>query len=315
MLSVVIPLYNKSQSVERTIRCVQKQTYQDFEVVVVDGYSSDGSLEIIQRLSAEDTRIKVYMQENRHGVTPARNECVQHSVSEHIVFLDADDIWEPTYLERLYSLICDYPDASIWGMAYATMIGKVKTRNSKISTGVYKGFRGLLPSNPWREYGCPYWTSATAVSKTAFNRVWGFDNKIIYGEDIDLWYRLMLNFPAAFDSTETLAFYRLDAENRACNHTFPLEIHIPYHIDKYQTYRENNADFRCFFDRQMLYRLFPYAGDKKYKTELKQILNQIDFSLQKKSMYWRFRLPRLYRLWLRCKKQETVALQPYEGGR
>ena len=313
MFSVVIPLFNKALSIEQTIRCVQSQTLQDFEVVVIDGWSTDGSLDIIRRLADEDNRIRLYMQNNRHGVTPARNETIEYSRSENIVFLDADDVWDERYLERLAALISDFPDAGIWGMGYTTLCGDSKAVNIKHTTGVFENFRGLLPSNPWREYGCPYWTSATAVSKKAFEVVGGFDNRIIYGEDIDLWYRLMLNFPAAFDATETLAYYRTDAENRACDHTFPLKIHIPFYIDKYKVYRENNPDFRYFFDRQMLYRLFQYAGNEKYAEDLKSILCQIDFSLQKRSMYWRFKFPNAYRWWSERKHKEVQVLKPYEG--
>ena len=298
MFSIVIPLYNKTLSVKSTIRCIQAQTVQDFEIVVVDGYSADGSLEIIRRLAEDDSRIRIFMQENRQGVTPARNETVQHATNEHIVFMDADDYWEPDYLATLSSLIRDYPHAGIWGIAYSTMQDGQKTTATRWLQPPYKGFRGLLPTNPWREWGCPYWTSATAISKTAFKAVSGFDNNIIYGEDIDLWWRLMLRFPAAFDATHTLAYYRIDAENRACNKVYPLHIHIPYHIDKYVNDRKANADFRYFFDRQLLYRLFPYCFEKQYRKEIQHILDQVDFSLQKKSLYWRFKFPHLYK-WLK----------------
>nr|HPG55738.1 glycosyltransferase [Candidatus Enterocola sp.] len=76
MISIVIPLYNKAQSIANTIRCIQQQTYQDFEVVVIEGWSTDGSTELIHQLAAQDTRIHVLMQQNRKGVTPARNEGV-----------------------------------------------------------------------------------------------------------------------------------------------------------------------------------------------------------------------------------------------
>ena len=118
MISIVIPLYNKAKSIEKTVRCIQAQTYQDFEVVVVEGWSTDGSTEIIHRLAEEDPRIHVLMQQNRHGVTPARNESVEAAVSEHIAFLDADDYWEPTHLEQLVKLIEDYPNAGIWGLGH-----------------------------------------------------------------------------------------------------------------------------------------------------------------------------------------------------
>ncbi|MBQ7192657.1 MAG: glycosyltransferase family 2 protein [Paludibacteraceae bacterium] len=314
MISIVIPLYNKAQSITNTIRSLQRQTYQDFEIVVVDGYSTDGSLEQIQQLSKQDPRIHVYMQVNRHGVTPARNETVEHAQAEHIAFIDADDRWDDHYLENLVALIHDYPQAGIWGMAYSTMQGEQVLVDSRWQSAPYNDFRGLLPANPWREWGCPFWTSATAISKKAFNEVGGFDNSIIYGEDIDLWYRLILNYPAAFDATNNMAYYRTDAENRACEHTFPLNIHIPSHIDKYKPYRLANTDFRAFFDRQMLYRLFPYTADTEYQNALKPILQQIDFSLQKKSMCWRFRFPKLYRFYLRCKGKEDKHLEQYQGG-
>ncbi len=307
-ISIVIPLYNKAQSIEQTIRCIQAQSYQDFEIVVVDGYSQDGSLEIIQRLAQEDSRIHVFMQENRHGVTPARNESIEHAQYEHIAFMDADDYWEPTYLERMVQLIENYPQCGIWGIAHGTMVEEKKVERREASAE-----RGLLPNNPWKTIGCPYWTSATAISKTAWKTVGGFDNRIIYGEDIDLWWRIMLQFPAAWDGTETLAYYRVDAENRACNHVFPLKIHIPYYIGKYEKARIANADFRRFFDLQCLYRLYPYAVAGEYKQEMWECLNQIDWSLQKKSLYWRFRFPHLYHIWQRIRGRKEQKLEQYQG--
>lgn len=307
MISIVIPLYNKAQSIENTIRCIQAQTYQDFEIVVVDGWSKDGSLEIIQRLAKEDLRIRVLMQINKHGVTPARNESIEAAQSERIAFIDADDHWEPTYLETLVKLMDDYHEAGIWGLNYGTMVGENKYPNQS----AYAGYRGVI-ENPWVK-GSPYWTSAIGISKTAFEKVGGFDNRIIYGEDIDLWYRLMLEFPCAYED-KVLSYYRIDAENRACEHTFPLKIHIPYYIDKYAKYREANKDFRKFFDLQCLYRLYPYALAGQYKEELKHSLAPIDWSLQKHSMRFRFLFPRVYNIYRNMRGRKERELEQYSGG-
>lgn len=307
MISIVIPLYNKAQSIKNTIQCIQAQTYQDFEIVVVDGWSKDGSLEIIQGLAAEDSRIRVLMQQNKHGVTPARNESVNAAMNERIAFIDADDYWEPTYLATLVKLMDDFPEAGLWGLNYGTMKGNKKYPNMSL----YAGFRGII-DNPWVK-GSPFWTSAIGISKVAFERVGGFDNRIIYGEDIDLWYRIMLEFPCAYEDN-VLCYYRIDAENRACEHVFPLKIHIPYYIDKYSIYREANKDFRRFFDLQCLYRLFPYAATGEYNDELKQCLEPIDWSLQKPSMRFRFRFPRLYNLYRRLRGRKERQLEQYQGG-
>ncbi len=295
MISIVIPLYNKAQSITSTIHCIQAQTYQDFEIVVVEGWSTDGSTEIIKQLAAEDARIRVLMQQNRKGVTPARNESVIAAQAERIAFIDADDYWEPTYLETLVRLMDDYPDAGIWGLSYGTLTNNEKHCGSSIMPA---GFRGYL-TNPW-ERGCPYWTGAVGISKKAFEKIGGFDNAIIFGEDLDLWFRLMLNFPSVFEVTEQPhVYYRLDAENMATSKVFPLEIHLPYHIGKYAAYRQKDAAFRKFFDLQCLYRLYPYATMRKYRKDVKRILKEIDFSQQKLSMRLRFIFPRLYGFYMK----------------
>lgn len=308
MISIVIPLYNKVQSIEKTIRCIQAQTYQDYEIIVVDGWSKDGSLEIIQSLAREDDRIHVLMQQNMHGVTPARNESIAAATNERIAFIDADDYWEPAYLETLVRLMDDYPQAGLWGLNYGTMIGTNKHPNTP---SLYPGHRGII-DNPWLK-GSPFWTSAIGISKKAFEKVGGFDNRIIYGEDIDLWYRLMLEFPCAYED-KVLSYYRIDAENRACEHAFPLKIHLPYYIDKYAAYRESDQDFRRYFDLQCLYRLYPYALNGQYKEELKHSLAPIDWSLQKKSMRFRFRFPHIYDFYRKLRGRKDRQLEQYSGG-
>lgn len=305
--SILIPLYNKAQSITSTIQCVQNQTYTDWEIVVVDGYSSDGSLEIIKELAKSDERIHVFMQENRRGVTPARNESVAHAQYNLLAFLDADDYWEPEYLENMAKLIKDYPNAGIWGTNYGTIENGVKKQN----TTLFPSHRGVI-ENPWIK-GNPYWTSAIVISREAFDKVGGFDNRIIYGEDIDLWYRIMLHNECVYED-KVFSYYRIDAENRACNHVFPLEIHIPYYIEKYSEDRKNNKDFRRFFDLMMLYRLYPYCFEKKYKKEVKRLLKHIDFSLQKRSMRLRFCFPSLYRWIRKMKGVKEEKLENYQGG-
>ena len=307
MISIVIPLYNKAQSIKNTIQCIQAQTYQDFEIVVVEGWSKDGSLEIIQDLAAEDPRIRVFMQQDKHGVTPARNESIAAAKSERIAFIDADDYWEPTYLATLVQLMDDYPEAGLWGLNFGTMVGANKYPNISL----YAGYRGII-DNPWVK-GSPFWTSAVGISKIAFEQVGGFDNRIIYGEDIDLWYRIMLEFPCAYED-KVLSYYRVDAENRACEHTFPLKIHFPYYIGKYAKYREASEDFRRFLDLQCLYRLYPYTLTDEYSDELKQCLAPIDWSLQKPSMRFRFRFPRLYNFYRGLRGRKERQLEQYQGG-
>ncbi len=289
MVSIVIPLYNKAQSIANTIACIQNQTYQDFEIVIIEGWSTDGSQEIIKKLAEADDRIHVFMQKNRNGVTPARNESIEEAKYEHIVFMDADDYWEPTYLETMVMLIEDFPDAGIWGMHHGEIDANGKHNAKPIMP---EGFRGVI-KHPWIPRH-PYWTSATAVSKSAVKNIGGFDNRIIYGEDTDMWWRLMLEFPAVFQQSPVLAFYRVSAENRAMNKVIPLNILYIYYFEKYKKYREDNSDFRHFIDKECMWWLFPYYAENPNDKDVQRILKQIDLKEYKWSFRFRFKYPRLY---------------------
>ena len=97
MISIIIPLYNKVKSITQTLNCVMQQSYQDFEVVVVDDGSTDGSIDVVHKFL--DERIRVVSKSNG-GVSSARNVGIKEAKYNYIALLDADDYWEPNYLEE-----------------------------------------------------------------------------------------------------------------------------------------------------------------------------------------------------------------------
>ena len=292
-ISVVIPLYNKQESIVATLQSVLAQTYTDYEVVIVNDGSTDNSAEVVQefiqasRLSSLAFRL---ITQPNAGVSAARNRGIMDAKGEYIAFLDGDDLWDEKYLETLHQLICDYPEAGIYGTTSGIIIGKKREREHS----VYLNHRGYI-SNPWK-LGSPYSTSAVVVCKTVFDQVGIFDTRMTHGEDIDMWWRILLDYKGAYEDT-VLSYYRLDAENSAMSHPIPLETHIPNFIDKYIEARLTNKEFCRYFDAEMLGRLYPYLFDKKYRKEAKSISKKINFRLQKKSLYLRIKFPYLYRLY------------------
>jgi len=99
LVSVVIPAFNTSRFIEKSIDSVRKQTYRNLEIIVVDDGSSDDTADIVRRVMKEDSRVKLLQQENG-GIASARNLAVKHSGGEFIAPLDADDMWLPSYLEK-----------------------------------------------------------------------------------------------------------------------------------------------------------------------------------------------------------------------
>ena len=115
LISVIIPIYKAEKYLEKCIRCVLKQTYQNLEVILVDDGSPDGSGVICDRLATEDSRIKVIHKENG-GAATARNAGLDVMTGEYIAFVDADDYMEQTYIEKLYEIILkNQADVAICG--------------------------------------------------------------------------------------------------------------------------------------------------------------------------------------------------------
>lgn len=285
MISVIIPLYNKEQSIAGTIEQVLKQTFSDFEIIVVNDGSTDKSAEIVR--SFHDHRIRLFEKQNE-GVSSARNFGIRKAKYQYISFLDADDYWVDNYLEKLYQLIISFPECGMWGIGY----GHEYDENSR-ELIEQNYFRGIVDNYwKWHPLGA-FWTSSTTIRKDVFDTAGYFDERIRWGEDIDMWYRVILNYTVAFDS-EVLVYYRQHAENRAMKKIVQMNAFLPYYIDKYAKYRRQNKDFRIFFDHEILGRIYPYFVTNKKDDDVQRILKQINIFEQKKSYWLKFKWPLIY---------------------
>lgn len=95
LLSIITPAYNASKYIHETIQAVQNQTFQDWELVIVDDISTDNTQEIVQNLSKKDPRIRFFALPQKGGPALARNFALERASGKYIAFLDADDIWLP----------------------------------------------------------------------------------------------------------------------------------------------------------------------------------------------------------------------------
>ena len=209
MISVVIPLYNKAGQVAHTLRSVLGQTFGRFEVVIVDDGSTDGSAD--EARSVHDERIRLVSQRNA-GVSAARNRGVAEARYDLIAFLDADDEWEPTYLETQYNLYKKYPDCSVYACNYEFCNADGRVTPTILRKLPFEGEDGIL-SNYFEVASCshpPLWTSAVMVRKQALQAVGGFPLGIRSGEDLLTWARLAVKYKIAF-SRKPLATFVFDA--------------------------------------------------------------------------------------------------------
>lgn len=286
MISVVIPLYNKQSCIVSTVESVLAQTYTDFELIVVDDGSTDDSADAVRGI--HDSRLRLVSKRNG-GVCSARNEGIHQAKSEDVAFLDADDLYEPGFLEEIADLIEKCPEASIWGTSYYFLKGGDKVPADK---PLPKGFKGVVDNSKW-DLAHIYCSSAVCCRKSALEEVGLFDERMTYGEDLDVWWRIMLKHPAAYSNRE-LAVYRFDEDNRAMNRKIPLDRMYIYCFEKYAEARKSNLAFRHFIDQECMWWLYPYFVEDPKNPDVLRILSQIDLSEYKSSFKFRFKHPSLY---------------------
>ena len=117
MISIIIPLYNKEQSIEKTVHSVLSQSYNDFELVIVDDGSVDQSVAVVKGMT--DERIKLIQKKNG-GVSSARNSGIHAAKNEWIAFLDADDLWHVNFLRSVVEVIDKVHDVQVITTDYET---------------------------------------------------------------------------------------------------------------------------------------------------------------------------------------------------
>ncbi|GGZ14987.1 glycosyl transferase [Echinicola pacifica] len=199
MFSVVIPLYNKEDSVADTLASVLAQENADFEVVIVNDGSTDSSLDIVKGIN--DSRIKIFEKENG-GVSSARNYGIAKSEFPYIAFMDADDKWKPNYLSEMSKLINDYPQAGMFTCYHCTIYnGEQLDMELNIERGILDNYFKHCLRFPIA------WTSSTIVRKEVFEVVGGFPVGMVSGEDDYTWAKIALKYPVAF-LPENLSIYQ-----------------------------------------------------------------------------------------------------------
>ena len=222
LVSVVIPLYNKEPYIARALNSILCQTFQDFEVIIVDDGSTDKGAEVVREFN--DPRIRLIQQEN-HGLSRARNRGIEETGGHLIAFLDADDEWMPEHLEVLVRLQEKYPEAGAYTTAYLKIHPKTGVNKTHFHSIPEKPWEGLLPSYfKSAAFGdLPVSASSVGISRDILIKFGGFNSEAVLCEDVDLWGRIALKYPIAF-SWEGEGIYHTEASNRVCNSTRkPLE--------------------------------------------------------------------------------------------
>jgi len=291
--SVIIPLYNKAPYVAKAIGSMLSQTFSDYELVIVDDGSKDDSAEIAARAIEGHVNCRILKQENL-GVSVARNNGVAASKGEYLCFLDADDWWEPTFLEEMSHLIENFPEAGIYGTNY-TIVNETKHKTRVAKVGVGEGFEmGYV--NYCHVYAStmymPLWTGAVCVPRSVFDEMLGFPIGIKLGEDFLLWIRITLKYKVAF-LNRPLAFYNQDVDmvNRGVGKLHKPQEHMLWNMGFMSEEEKTNSDCKQLLDNLRAYGLLPYYLAKEYREDAQKELDKVDWSMQPRKMWRQYHFP------------------------
>jgi hypothetical protein len=199
-VSFIMACYNAADTLEQAVQSIQRQTIKDWEAIIVDDGSTDGSLAVAQKLATADARIRVVSQANE-GAAKARNFGIGMARGEWIMFHDADDWTAPNFLERLLALAASDP-----------AVGVVSCATDIVDDGqtLLKRLPAFDLSDPFPVFvrTCAVTSIATLVKRRHVAALGGFDETLQTCEDWDLWQRMARSGIGFATTPEPLSFYR-----------------------------------------------------------------------------------------------------------
>ena len=195
--SIVIPVFNKEKYIKETILSVLNQTYDNYEIIIINDASTDNSLKIIEEVISD--KAVIINNKNNLGLSASRNIGFEASSDKYIAFLDGDDVWDKNFLKEINELIINFPKESIFGTYYKEnyngkiLYPKINIKEKLLGTKfVIKNFfeanlRRLIITQ-----------SCLVFKKNIFDTVGLYNPEITFAEDIDFYIRCFQNFNLAY---------------------------------------------------------------------------------------------------------------------
>ena len=205
-VSIIVPMYNAEKFIGKTIESVLSQTYENWEMLIMNDVSTDNSLAVVNEYVKKDDRIKVVNTEKNMGVVKGRNHLIDLANGKYIAFLDADDYWHSQKLEKQIQFMKE-KNAGISCTEYT----RVKENGEKINEVVIKSeisYTDMLKNN---YLGClTVMYDIEKVGKRYFK-------ELEKNEDYVLWLEIVKDVKKIFGLKENLAYYRVLENSRSSN--------------------------------------------------------------------------------------------------
>lgn len=248
-VSVVMPAFNSEKTIEKAISSVLSQTYGNFELIIVDDCSVDGTSDIIEAFKEKDSRIIHLKNERNSGVSFSRNYAIKCACGDWIAFLDSDDMWTIDKLEKQINLINKNPEAVLTYTASSFISENEEEYGYILHVKPKIGYSDLLKKN--------LISCSSAMVKASVMKNIAMPNDKMH-EDYYVWLNILKQYEYAYGIDEPLLIYRLSATSKSANRLKSAKM-------LYNTYKAvGYPDFVCFM---FICRYTIYSVKKRYKIK------------------------------------------------
>lgn len=249
MFSVIVPIHNKLPHLDRSIRSVLQQTFTDFELILVDDCSDDGSSDKIKNYS--DPRIRIFRREEPgKGGYAARNLGIEQAKYDWISFLDADDEWSLDYLSQVASVIENHKDVKIVTVGWKKIFEFEPFLDAENSRSFPFTLQDYLVDHTL------ICTDAISIRKSLITGVGGFPTwnpRCKRGGDVDTWLRCLASSDSNMHIDSILAYYYQDTVNQVTSHEL------------------NPSTYFCAYNTVMS--IYKQTNDKELKKVIRHYIN------------------------------------------
>ncbi len=206
MVSIIVPIYNSENYIDRCLKSILGQTYEDLEIVLVNDGSTDRSKEILEQYAAKDERIKIVSQKNQ-GVAAARNTGLDNVTGDYILYVDSDDWIEKNMLERMIAAVEDDSDIAFCGFDQAKSQEEVTIAPVQVKYEVWDHNQQLLEFMKHKRMTGMLWNKL--IKKNLTDGI-QFDEQVGFGEDAQFLWQVLKRSKKMIVTNEVLYHHVMD---------------------------------------------------------------------------------------------------------
>lgn len=266
--SVIIPLYNKENYIQNSLNSIINQTFTDYEVLIINDASTDESAEKLQPYLNEN--IKLIHHDTNKGLSATRNTGILNARADYITYLDADDIWEPTFLETIYRLTQNFKEARIFATNYQEIYGNKILKPHNGSEYLNIDFEGIINFFKINLKQGIYNHGSVCFHKNVFEKIGLYNENINFSEDLDFNIRANYYFKLAYSCKAEMSYY-MQTDNQLTRKSIKNKSIPDY--DVYEKWVQNNSDLKKYldFERYVLAKRLKISNDNRWKKVAQKI--------------------------------------------